>query len=133
MRYRQILLDGRSQLLHKLIAEQYIANPENKAEVNHINGDKRDNRIENLEWTTPSENSQHAYDTGLASNAGEDNPRAKVTDEDVSDIRMFAKAGIKIRDIKKVYPLSHSSVYRIIKETTWTKTPITVQSLNIAI
>ena len=55
----------RNRFIHRLIAQEYIPNPLNKQEVNHINGNKLDNRIENLEWVTPLENIQHAIKLGL--------------------------------------------------------------------
>jgi hypothetical protein len=62
----QVYSDNRRiKYLHRYLAEKYIPNPENKPCVNHINGNKSDNRIENLEWATYYENNKHAKATGL--------------------------------------------------------------------
>lgn len=84
----QLRIDGEHKcyLVHRLVALAFIPNPDNKPCVNHINGDKTDNRVENLEWVTDGENKRHAVATGLYLQ-GEDSPLAKLTNEQARYIR----------------------------------------------
>ena len=65
--------------IHRLVALTFIPNPENKPQVNHIDGNKANNHIDNLEWASPEENIKHAWSSGLA--------KSKLTEEDVLYIR----------------------------------------------
>lgn len=65
--YPQVHISNTRKAVHRLLAQHFIPNPENKPHVNHKDGNKLNYHIDNLEWSTRSENSQHAIDTGLNS------------------------------------------------------------------
>ena len=109
---------------HRLIAEAFIPNPENKPCINHKNGIKTDNRIENLEWCTYSENIQHAYDNGLRTynvpdNSGENHGSSKLTDNDVLDIRNAYPLGFTQQQMADAYGVSRSLIGGILRGDRW--------------
>lgn len=97
--YIRIMLPGPKKMhflrVHRLVAEAFIPNPENKLEVNHKNDIKTDNRVENLEWVTRQENIDHAISMGFSALRGEENGNSKFTEEDVRKVCVLLEEGMR--------------------------------------
>lgn len=112
--------------IHRLVAIAFIENPENKREVNHINGIKTDNRKLNLEWMTSKENKSHAWNMGLYTKqdrsklSGENNPTSKFTEDQVREIRkIYGQGGISQKALGKLYNTSQAQIFYIVNRITW--------------
>jgi hypothetical protein len=92
--------------VHRLVAEAFIANPHNKKEVNHKNKDRADNRVENLEWNTGWENTQHKYGYDVWHNS---QGRIKPTHDSVARRRVEGFSKVIIPMINKLVPLNYET------------------------
>ena len=91
-------------MVHRIVAIQFIENKDSKKNlINHKDGNKKNNNVENLEWVTSKENTQHAINTNLYKPYNEGNNNAKLSNEDVIKIRNMYENGMKISEIQKVY------------------------------
>lgn len=105
--------------VHRLVALTFLANPLNKPFVNHKDGDKFNNDVDNLEWATVSENLQHAYMTGLMSHKGSKNSMAKLKESDINPIRRRIKAGDLFKHIAMDYSVHYSVISGIAYDKIW--------------
>jgi hypothetical protein len=111
-------------IVHRLIAKTFIPNPENYPVVNHKNGVRDDNRVENLEWCTQSYNSKHAFkELGreIRDMKGENNARTKLTEKEVIAIKKEYSEGVLPKSIYTTYSdkVSFSAFRKICGGQTW--------------
>jgi hypothetical protein len=116
------LVDGKnkkSTRIHRLVAEAFLSNDKNKLTVNHINGIKNDNRVENLEWATYYENTRHASVNGLMNIInlkGEEARKFRLKDVEIKEIRAKYKTGLfSYSDLASEYKSCKSHIGRIVK------------------
>lgn len=106
--------------VHRLVAETFIPNPENKPQVNHIDGNKENNHVSNLEWVTIEENARHALDNELRiPKRGEDHPMSKIDEETALEIINKMSIGYCNGDIAKEYNLHERYVSLIRHKKRW--------------
>lgn len=116
-----LYVDGKQQGLrrvHRLVAEVFIENPENKPQVNHKDGIRDNNKVTNLEWVTARENVQHAYDTGLMLN-GSGRPESVLLEDDIPDIIYFMSVGYKDAAIAAQYGVTRQTINVIRTGNNW--------------
>lgn len=115
----------KTRSIHRLVASAWIPNPDNKPEVNHIDGNKKNNHINNLEWVTRKENFEHARKNGLmdgflgsSPRRGESHRMAKLTEHEVKAI--FQLKGTKTaREIADYFNVSLKTVQSIHYRWRW--------------
>jgi hypothetical protein len=102
--------NGRQELvyIHRIVAEAYIDNQENKPVVNHINGIQTDNRVENLEWCTYQENTDHAFLIGLK-------PTQKVHSSQKKEIYELVRQGVPIKSVAEMYGMKPGGVRSLVR------------------
>jgi hypothetical protein len=104
--------------IHRLVAEAFIENLNNLPDVNHKDGNKENNRVDNLEWVTKQENHTHAVRTGLKAK-GERHGMSKLTLPQVTEIKNMLRAKISYSRIAKIFNVTKQTIYGIKHDKYW--------------
>lgn len=114
--YILVTLHRKQQPIHRIVAKAFIPNPDNKPEVNHIDGNKMNNATNNLEWVTSSENQTHAMKNGLQPKPVS-TYKGKFTSEQRNEIKRLWDSGeISRRQLARMYGVSHTCICDIIND-----------------
>lgn len=112
------IIYSRHHYVHKLVCQAFIGYGLEGYDINHIDGNKINNRSDNLEYLTRSENQKHSFKIGL-NKKGEDHHSCKLTEKDVLKIRNLGQLGISYINISKKFKVAQSNIHFIIKRKTW--------------
>lgn len=106
--------------VHRVVGFTYIPNPGNKPQINHIDGNKKNNSVNNLEWVTNKENILHAIKSGLSNTVGENNGNAKLSAGSVKKIRSLFKTGRWNKcQLARMYGVSRTMIRLIVENKNW--------------
>ena len=114
--YLRVIIGHKRYFVHRLVAEKYLENKDNKPQVNHIDGNKQNNCVDNLEFVTNQENRNHAIKNGLQV-VGEKCPYSKLKEKDV--IYILKNLNKKNSELSKMFNVSESTINDIRKNRTW--------------
>ena len=110
----------RRMRVHQMIALAFIPKLDATFEVNHKDSDRVNNCATNLEWISHSDNVRHAYQCGFKDNHGSNNPRSKLTESIVIEIRSLYDNGINtIQEIATKYGRGWSTIFNVVNRKTW--------------
>jgi hypothetical protein len=109
----------RPKYAHQMVLHEFVGPCPERMEVNHRDGNKRNNHSSNLEYITHIENLAHARETGLNDLRGEANARSKLTEAQVVEIRSLAKEGIVHRAIARTFEVHPTQISSIVRRDQW--------------
>lgn len=118
--------DGYKQhFVHRLVAASYIENPYRLKEVNHIDCDKTNNHVSNLEWASRRQNTDHALAYGRYAGPnsprnGSEHPGTHLTDMDVKIIRYLYIRGVPVSKMMDIFFIAKTTLHQIVRRETWT-------------
>jgi hypothetical protein len=117
----KIIIDNelKSLLGHRIVAITFLPNPDNLAEVNHIDGNRANNNLSNLEWVSREGNQQHAFKTGLNSNKGSKNGRAQMNETTAREMYLHLLSGKTITELNKEYGYHKSALSKLKARVNW--------------
>ena len=119
--YLRVCIGKKFYFIHRLVAEKYVPNPDNKEQVNHKDGNKLNNSADNLEWVNNQENRNHAVKDFLHLQ-GEDCPYAKLNWEAVDYIRANPDK-LTQKELSDIFGVARSTISGIVNYRTWKRKP----------
>lgn len=118
--YKLVCLKGKHLFVHRLVAITFIKNKYNKPFINHIDSNRTNNNVDNLEWVTAKENVQHCHKMKRNADVrGENHPLSKLTNEDIINIKSLLKDGLTQRAVSKKYSVAYTLIHKIFHGKNW--------------